>query len=385
MKIIVQARQNPYDIAMQYYGSHDGVKQLMLDNPDVITGLTDAIPEGTVLNVLGAPINDVIVRQYAANGTVPANDDDYSQRNWTNYSTATGDLNNDDVQDVLEAANGDIWIAVGLDGVYRVSNGVWSHFTTVEGLISNKAKCLHQDSATGDIWIGTLMGLSVYNGSTFTNYTTANGLVDNDINWIGEALGDTWLITQGGVSRGAIGSWSNYTGASAELPSSICFSGYGSADEIWIGTNSGLVHWDATAATLYDVAGGELPNDGVVALHKYNGILYVGLDDDGTVIYDGANWITHDTAGPNALSDSCLSFATDAFGITYGGFAVNGFGIISKLIRRGKWVDEANSNTTGTLPDDSVQALIIDRHDNFWIGTIANGLYHLNRNPLINA
>jgi ligand-binding sensor domain-containing protein len=47
-----------------------------------------------------------------------------------------------------------------------------------DGLIQSQVTCLAQDR-TGNLWIGTLGGLSRYDGKTFTNYTVRNGLMNN--------------------------------------------------------------------------------------------------------------------------------------------------------------------------------------------------------------
>ena len=45
-----------------------------------------------------------------------------------------------------------------------------------DGLMQSQATCLAQDR-TGYLWIGTLGGLSRYDGRNFTNYTIKNGLI----------------------------------------------------------------------------------------------------------------------------------------------------------------------------------------------------------------
>src|SRR5580704_14010266 len=49
-----------------------------------------------------------------------------------------------------------------------------------EGLMQSQATCLAQDK-TGYLWIGTLGGLSRYDGRNFTNYSIKNGLLNNSV------------------------------------------------------------------------------------------------------------------------------------------------------------------------------------------------------------
>ena len=68
------------------------------------------------------------------------------------------------------------------------------HYTPREGLVNNRTRFIYQDSK-GKIYIATYGGLSVYDGSRFTNYTTSNGLADNLINDVIEMGEDSvWVI-----------------------------------------------------------------------------------------------------------------------------------------------------------------------------------------------
>lgn len=72
-------------------------------------------------------------------------------------------------------------------------------FSTSEGLAQSQVTSICQDS-TGYLWIGTLGGISKYNGNTFTNYSTDNGLLNNRVNaikWIDSKL---YIGHQGGIS-----------------------------------------------------------------------------------------------------------------------------------------------------------------------------------------
>ncbi len=67
-------------------------------------------------------------------------------------------------------------------------------YTPRDGLINNRTRFIFQDSR-GKLYISTFGGLSVYDGSRFTNYSTENGLAASLVNQIIE-LGDDslWII-----------------------------------------------------------------------------------------------------------------------------------------------------------------------------------------------
>ena len=80
------------------------------------------------------------------------------------YTTANGLVNNF-VRGILQAANGDLWIATD-EGVSRLSSGQFRNFTVQDGLAYFSVRTMMQDRA-GDLWIGTDRGLSHLVGDRF--------------------------------------------------------------------------------------------------------------------------------------------------------------------------------------------------------------------------
>lgn len=94
------------------------------------------------------------------------------------------------------------------DGIQAKEN--WHIFTETHGLINKYVQVINKDSE-GNIWVGTRGGISVYNGTEFTNYTAADGLVGNDVLSIASGQnGDIWIGTRNGVSVFDGNSFTNY-------------------------------------------------------------------------------------------------------------------------------------------------------------------------------
>jgi ligand-binding sensor domain-containing protein/signal transduction histidine kinase len=70
-----------------------------------------------------------------------------------------------------------------------------------DGLVQSQATCLAQDRK-GNLWIGTLGGLSRYDGKNFTSYTVRKGLLNNAV-WAlaADSLDNIWVGDQSGLSR----------------------------------------------------------------------------------------------------------------------------------------------------------------------------------------
>lgn len=83
----------------------------------------------------------------------------------------------DDVSCGLRDKAGNLWFGVagaklaGMplgQGVYRYDGNTFTNFTTKDGLNHNTVYCMLEDKV-GNIWFGTHAGICCYNGKTFTN------------------------------------------------------------------------------------------------------------------------------------------------------------------------------------------------------------------------
>jgi ligand-binding sensor domain-containing protein/anti-sigma regulatory factor (Ser/Thr protein kinase) len=108
-----------------------------------------------------------------------------------------------------------------------------------EGLPQSQVRCIMQDQQ-GFIWIGTLGGLSKFDGKTFRNYDRQEGLLNNQINCILQAA-------DGSIVSGSNGSFSIITGTeitSVELDvenkEATINALFQAQDQLWIGTENGL-------------------------------------------------------------------------------------------------------------------------------------------------
>lgn len=75
--IVVQNNQSIYDIAIQEYGTSEGLKQLIIDNPNVCNFSDDILP-GTELFINAEPFNPQIVDYLKTKGITPATQEAFS-------------------------------------------------------------------------------------------------------------------------------------------------------------------------------------------------------------------------------------------------------------------------------------------------------------------
>jgi len=73
------------------------------------------------------------------------------------------------ISSIIEDTKGNIWVATTGEGVYCYNGKDFTNFTTNEGLITNDVYSIMEDK-DGHLWFGTTNGVSVYNGKDFSNF-----------------------------------------------------------------------------------------------------------------------------------------------------------------------------------------------------------------------
>ena len=95
-----------------------------------------------------------------------------------------------------------LWVCAD-DGLYKFSleKRKYKKFTADDGLADNTVYYIYEDSS-GTKWIGTLYGLSIYDGNHFKNVRVADGLGHDEVYYITKDKRDNmWLGTGGGVTE----------------------------------------------------------------------------------------------------------------------------------------------------------------------------------------
>ena len=178
---------------------------------------------------------------------------------WRHVPNDLGTLGNDDVWALAEDSAGAIWVGTYLGGLNRLqADGSFLHIDhdaeNPDSLRSNTIVSLRADQG-GRLWIGTDQGLDVREGD--------GRIVHVDLPleerkgpshvwaFVPEKDGSVLVGTRKGLFR--VGADLRYLGEVAESkpPLSIVSMARGAADELWIGTLSGLVHYDGVTTHRY--------------------------------------------------------------------------------------------------------------------------------------
>lgn len=198
-----------------------------------------------------------------------------AQISFTNYTNVNG-LADDFVSGGVAIDNNNAkWFGTQ-SGLSKFDGTTWTTYTTSDGLIDNYVQCLAADNES-NLWVGTGNGVSKFNGSTWISFTTEQGLPDNSVNYIAvDDSGNIWFATYSGLAKFDGASFTTYTtanGLSSDLITYILPVG----SKVWLGTiGGGLACYDGSTFTSITSANG-LPDDNTGAIEvDTNGKIWVG-------------------------------------------------------------------------------------------------------------
>jgi len=241
----------------------------------------------------------------------------------------------------------------------------FTNYTTADGLLSNNVNCLSID-ANDNIWFGTQAGISFFDDILFTSYTTTShpGLADNNVVAIYAADdGTIWAGTDFGLSYYNGTSWATYTTADGLGDDRVKCITEDATGTIWIGTNDGVTSFDGAVWTSWGVSEG-LPFGGVTHIEVHSsGTIYMGSGLGGVLVFNGSTFNII-TESEGLVNDKVRSIVIDAFDNKWVGTA-SGISVLNAS-------DVASGSHTQIFqlpPPDTlnpVEDVVIDNNGNIW-------------------
>jgi ligand-binding sensor domain-containing protein len=118
------------------------------------------------------------------------------QYNFINYSIENG-LIQSQIRAICQDDDGYIWIGT-LGGLSKFNGKTFQNYSTNDGLLNNQINAIYKDSK-GNLWLGTLGGVTVYKQNSFTNIIFKDSLAKNSVlSIVEDKKGNIWLATDGG-------------------------------------------------------------------------------------------------------------------------------------------------------------------------------------------
>jgi len=278
---------------------------------------------------------------------------------------------------IAQDKNGNLWFGhgnknwIGGSGATRYDGKSFKHFTTQDGLVNNDVTSITTD-AQGNLWFGTNGGVSKlersdnpdpsgYDGKSFQNFTTSEGLVNNWVNCAFQTKnGDLWFGTFSGASLYRDGKFHSFTtkdGLAGDLVFGIAEDREGN---LWFGTWGGVSRYDGSVESIPVAMG-------VICIRDTKGNLWFHVPGVGLGRYDGKNFQTF--ALEYGLLDTYIrSICEDRKGNIWVGSFSGGLA---------KYDGEKfqTFTTKDGLSSDGAWAIREDRKGILWIGTQGSGVY----------
>ncbi len=175
------------------------------------------------------------------------------------YTSADG-LADDFVRSLYAASDGSMWIGTRR-GLSHLENGRFTSYSAMDGLGSDLVGAVVEDrgedrgagrnedhlddragNRPGSLWIGTLGGLTHFDGAKFSTLTTRDGLSSNVVTALyQDAQGTLWIGTnQGGLNRLRAGKITPYPTAKNGLPESVYAILEDGRGNLWLSAKTGV-------------------------------------------------------------------------------------------------------------------------------------------------
>ncbi len=239
-------------------------------------------------------------------------------------------------------------------------NAQTTYYNFEQALVDDNVRSLEED-LSGNVWIGTIGGITKFDGTTFTSYTTDDGLGGNIVyDILAHSSGDIYAATSGGMSVFDGTSWVNYTLGDG-LPSTIIWSvEEDNLNQVWVGgSENGVSYFDGTNWYPLGVDDGLAANGVKVIFADRNDNIWFGTGN-GVSMYDGSEFLNFDnsTGLPGLLVNDIIQLYNGNIALaTNGGVGVYNFHSWTSI------------TTVEGLPAANILSIKEDYNQNLWMGT----------------
>jgi ligand-binding sensor domain-containing protein len=294
------------------------------------------------------------------------------------------------VNSSLQDKAGNLWFGTTGDGVYKYDGKSFTQFTTLNGINSNSICCILEDKS-GKIWIGTDDGVCLYDDNKFSKIQIAllNDTLSSKYNvWsiMQDRRGKLWFATSIGVYVYDGKSFSFFKVADdikyclAKIEKIL----EDNAGNFWFGgrCHEGVYRYDGKSITKFELKklyqDGSTPRErnwGFPQLQDKNGNIWFS-NWDGVYRYDGKSF-TSFTKTDGLSGNMVARIIEDKKGnIWFAGDGLSrydGKSFTRITANDGKFFTGITTNDG--LLNNSIWSILEDKTGNFWVGTRETGLY----------
>ncbi len=285
------------------------------------------------------------------------------------YLTTKQGLKSDLMLSFVQDNDSNMWFSSYGDGLTKQVNEIFEFYNTDNSQLSNNTVWSSYKAKDGKLWFGTSDGLCLYNGASFVNYTTRDGLPHNKVQALYEDNNTLWVGTYRGVvciENGVIKpkSWN------VRKVRSFCKT----EQNLYIASSEGLYFIDKSLS-INQFNDSLLNGKTIFSLQYYNNCLWIGAED-------GLYKKTNNTIERVTVSKTKSNFASINFLLIdrdYFLWVGTNSGIYTINLNSNKLETKAYTISDGLIGMETNQnAIYQDISGKVWIGT-SEGVSVFNR------
>ena len=333
--------------------------------------------------------------------------DGHQFRTYFHDANDPGSLSNSYIQDIIEDAKGNIWVATsggGLNRFDRSTNRFQQYLNEPNNpnSLSGNGVIKILEDASGRLWLATNDGVNLFDPNTnrFTRFLHDDNkpasLSDNYTTYIfKDSKNDIWVGTQNGGLNRFSAKDSTFICYQADSKNRDAISGNSiytifedSRHRLWIGTiGEGLNLMDPQTGKFssfkHTTGANTLSNNNVLCISEdNNGNLLIGTENGGITLMDSTLqrfWFyVNDEIDLNSLSSNSVhSITKDREGNIWVGVYAGGINLYKK--RTASFNHFKHNSSAGSLSSNIILSILEDKHQNLWIGTDGGGLNYFDR------
>ena len=273
------------------------------------------------------------------------------------------------VREIFQDFKGNLWFGTNVYGIMQYDGVSLEYISEKDGYVNGgRISGIVEDSA-GNIWFGTGSGLIKYDGSSFTTFNEANGLLNSEI-WslIIDSKGVFWIGHTKGLSRYDGKNFENVAIPKASIknpktkfaPDRITAIVEDAHGDLWLGTDGfGICKYDGTSFTSYTSENGLAENTIHSLMVDSKDNLWIGTYWDGLSRFDGKNF-NNFTSNKELSGHGIHAFFEDNNGDIWISIKNNG---VSKYNG-----DTFTHYSKESFSNGSILSIYKDKENRFWFG-----------------
>ena len=257
----------------------------------------------------------------------------YSVTTYTKQGTSNG-LINDNIQSLYQTNDGHWWIGT-LVGISEYDGSAWTKYTVANtiGLASNDVRDFHED-VNGNLHIATAFGLTSIDASgTVSHAYSANGLAENLLSAVIYSSTDSnlYLVSNNHVAGNNNGlhiydgsSFENYERENTGMPNNQPLHMAALGNNMFTGFSAGIYQRGQSGIAQFNATNTNLSNNSIRDLSVDNDSNLWAVTNAGMSKWDGAQWVNFANSNNGLPSSSFLGQ-----GITDSTFIVSNTSLIT--------------------------------------------------------